>query len=182
MITLGRTEYHDICFQNEMFESSPLLSQPATCKVSGQPSSQLPLSFSSLKMAVRICCSEWESDKQLKSDLERYMLANYSRQEILDFASRDFPEYAWSLPTLSRRLHFFGIKERKQSKRKWRVQGGIQGIEQCREKYESNINWLSLAIWSMMLWVWWTPKDCLGEGMLVKKNDKEELLERSHHW
>ena len=61
-------------------------------------------------MAVRIRCSEWESDEQLKSDLERYVLANYSRQEILDFASRDFPEYAWSLPTLSRRLHFFGIK------------------------------------------------------------------------
>ena len=38
------------------------------------------------------------------------MLANYLRKEILDFASRDYPEYAWSLPTLSRRLNFFGIK------------------------------------------------------------------------
>ena len=37
-------------------------------------------------------------------------MANYSRQEILDFATRDYPEYAWSLPTLSRRLNFFGIK------------------------------------------------------------------------
>ena len=61
-------------------------------------------------MAVRIRCSDWEKDQQLKSDLERYVLANYSRQEILDFASCDFPDYAWSLPTLSRRLNFFGIK------------------------------------------------------------------------
>ena len=61
-------------------------------------------------MVVCIRCSDWEKDQQLKSDLERYVLANYSRQEILDFASRDYPEYAWSLPTLSRRLNFFGIK------------------------------------------------------------------------
>ena len=61
-------------------------------------------------MVVRIRCSDWEKDQQLKSDLERYVLANYSRQEILDFASRDYPDYAWSLPTLSRRLNFFGIK------------------------------------------------------------------------
>ena len=26
MITLGQKEHHDICVQNEMFESSPLLS------------------------------------------------------------------------------------------------------------------------------------------------------------
>ena len=61
-------------------------------------------------MAVRIRCSDWEKEEQLKSDLERYVLAKYSRQEILDFASRDYPEYAWSLPTFSRRLNFFGIK------------------------------------------------------------------------
>lgn len=61
-------------------------------------------------MAGRIRCSDWEKDEHLKSDLERYVLANYSRKEILDFASRDYPEYAWSLPTLSRRLNFFSIK------------------------------------------------------------------------
>ena len=48
-------------------------------------------------------------DEQLKSNLECYVLANYSSQEILGFATRDYPEYAWSLPTLSRRF-FFGIK------------------------------------------------------------------------
>ena len=43
---------------------------------------------------VCIRCSDWEKDQQLKSDLERYVLANYLRQEILDFASRDYPYYA----------------------------------------------------------------------------------------
>ena len=61
-------------------------------------------------MAARILWSKWEKDEQLKSVLERYVLANYSRQMILDFASRDYPEYAWSLPTLIRRLNFLGIK------------------------------------------------------------------------
>ena len=73
------------------------------------PSLPGPLSFSQ-NYASSIRCSDWEKDQQLKSDRERYVLENYSTQEILDFASRDYPEYAWSLPTLSRRLNFFGIK------------------------------------------------------------------------
>lgn len=52
--------------------------------------------------------SDWEDDEQLKSDLQRYVKQNLRRREILDF--RDFPEYAWSLGTLSRRLVFFGIQ------------------------------------------------------------------------
>lgn len=52
--------------------------------------------------------SDWEDDEQLKSDLQRYVKQNLRRREILDF--RDFPEYAWSLGTLSRRLAFFGIQ------------------------------------------------------------------------
>ena len=61
-------------------------------------------------MAGRVRCSDWEKDEHLKSDLERYVLANYSRKEILHFVSRDYPKYARSLPTLSRRLNFLGIK------------------------------------------------------------------------
>ena len=76
---------------------------------SGEPLVTRASNLSSLKMAVHICCSDWE-DEKLKSDLERYVLANYSRQEILDFASRYYPKYARSLPTLSRRFNFFGIK------------------------------------------------------------------------
>lgn len=61
-------------------------------------------------MAGRIRNPEWNSDEQLKRDLERYVLSNLSRREILDFVTRDYPEYAWSGPTLSRRLAFFDIK------------------------------------------------------------------------
>lgn len=96
----------------------------------------------------------------MKSDLERYVLANYSRKEILDFASRDYPEYAWSLPTLSRRLNFsassiFVMKpaskmSRKLYERKWKVQGSTLDIEPCRENFGNNIIWLFLVIWSMM--------------------------------
>ena len=35
---------------------------------------------------------------------------NLRRAEILDFLQRDFPQYAWSLGTLSRRMKHFGIK------------------------------------------------------------------------
>ena len=54
--------------------------------------------------------SDWEDDEQLKSDLQRYVKQNLRRREILDFVRQDFPEYAWSLGTLSRRLAFFGIQ------------------------------------------------------------------------
>ena len=54
--------------------------------------------------------SDWEDDEQLKSDLQRYVKQNLRGREILDFVRRDFPEYAWSLGTLSRRLAFFGIQ------------------------------------------------------------------------
>ena len=53
--------------------------------------------------------SDWEGDEELKLDLQRYVLQNLKRREILDFVQRDFPEYAWSLGTLSRRLAFLGI-------------------------------------------------------------------------
>ena len=29
--------------------------------------------------------------------------------EVLDFLKRDYPEYAWSLPTLDRRMRYFDI-------------------------------------------------------------------------
>ena len=54
--------------------------------------------------------SDWEDDEQLKSDLQRYVKENLRRREILDFVRRDFPEYAWSLGTLSKRLAFFSIQ------------------------------------------------------------------------
>ena len=58
----------------------------------------------------RIRNSDWEIDEILKADLEKYVLQSLSRREILDFVKRDFPHYAWSLGTLSRRLAYFDIK------------------------------------------------------------------------
>lgn len=51
----------------------------------------------------------------MRSDLKCYVLANYSRKEILDFATRGYPVYAWSQPTLSRRF-FMTLKKRRPRK------------------------------------------------------------------
>ncbi|XP_055958587.1 uncharacterized protein LOC130013713 [Patella vulgata] len=52
----------------------------------------------------------WKEDELLKSSLHDYVLQNLSRSEILDYMKRDFDQYTWCLPTLSRRLAYFGIK------------------------------------------------------------------------
>jgi hypothetical protein len=54
--------------------------------------------------------ADWKEDESLKNDLQKYVLKNLKRIEILDFVKRDFPQYAWSLGTLSRRLEYFDIK------------------------------------------------------------------------
>ena len=53
---------------------------------------------------------DWEDDETLRVDLEKYVMQNLSRREIVGFVKRDFPQYAWSLGTLSRRLAHFDIK------------------------------------------------------------------------
>lgn len=45
----------------------------------------------------------------MKESLGRYVTESLRREEILDFLSRDFSEYAWSLRTLDRRLQYFEI-------------------------------------------------------------------------
>ena len=60
-------------------------------------------------MCVMSMASGWKTDKLLVSDLERYVQQNLRRCEILDFVTRDFPSYPWSLPTLARRLSYFKI-------------------------------------------------------------------------
>jgi hypothetical protein len=59
---------------------------------------------------ARIRNSEWEDDCELKDDLQKYVSKNLKREEILDFVKRDYPNYSWSLGTLSRRLKHFNIK------------------------------------------------------------------------
>lgn len=61
-------------------------------------------------MASRIGNPDWQEEAELKQYLKRYILQKLSRREILDFVSRDYAQYAWSLGTLSRRLAYFDIK------------------------------------------------------------------------
>ena len=58
----------------------------------------------------RIRNPDWENDENLKADIQKYVLQNLTRREVLDFLGRDYPQYAWSLPTLSRRMAHFGVK------------------------------------------------------------------------
>ena len=52
----------------------------------------------------------WENDDNLKADIQKYVLQNLTLREVLDFLGRDYPQYAWSLPKLSRRMAHFEIK------------------------------------------------------------------------
>ena len=51
----------------------------------------------------------WREDVRLQEDLRNYVRQNMKRKEMLDFLKRDFPTYAWSMPTLDRRLRYFNI-------------------------------------------------------------------------
>lgn len=52
---------------------------------------------------------EWRGDEKLKEALEEYSRQGLLRSEILSFMKSDFTDYAWSLPTLDRRLQEFEI-------------------------------------------------------------------------
>ena len=52
---------------------------------------------------------EWIDDNMLKSVLVKYVQQGLKRCEILDFVTRDFPEYTWSIRSLDRRLLHFEI-------------------------------------------------------------------------
>ena len=51
----------------------------------------------------------WCEDVRLQEDLRNYVRQGMKRKEMLDFLKRDFPTYAWSIPTLDRRLRYFNI-------------------------------------------------------------------------
>ena len=46
----------------------------------------------------------------MRNDLEKYVRENIKKFEILDYVKRDYPDYPWSMATLSRRLRYFDIK------------------------------------------------------------------------
>ena len=43
-------------------------------------------------MAERIRNPDWQEDDNLKDDLQRYVVENFRRKEILDFVERDYPQ------------------------------------------------------------------------------------------
>ena len=51
----------------------------------------------------------WCEDLALQEDLAKYVRQGMQRKEMLDFLKRDFPMYAWRIPTLDRRLRHFHI-------------------------------------------------------------------------
>ena len=56
------------------------------------------------------CNSDWKASEKLRNDLEKYVRENIKKSEILDYVKRDYPDYPWSMSTLSRRLRYFHIK------------------------------------------------------------------------
>ena len=54
--------------------------------------------------------SSWLKDGELKEEMLRYVREGYQRTEMLDFLRRDFPQHAWSIRTLDRRIQAFNIK------------------------------------------------------------------------
>lgn len=53
---------------------------------------------------------DWKNNENLKTDLDKDVRENLKKCEILDFVKRDYPDYPWSMATLSRRLSHFGIR------------------------------------------------------------------------
>ena len=55
------------------------------------------------------CNSDWKASEKLRNYLEKYIRENIKKSEILDYVKHDYPDYPWSMATLSRRLRYFDI-------------------------------------------------------------------------
>ena len=53
--------------------------------------------------------SSWKEDDLLKRAMQTYVQQGLKREEAIDFLRDDFPQYAWSIRTLDRRLRHFGV-------------------------------------------------------------------------
>ena len=53
--------------------------------------------------------SSWKEDDLLKDALKKYVKQGLQREEAIDFLRKDFPQYAWSIRTLDRRLRHFEV-------------------------------------------------------------------------
>ena len=53
---------------------------------------------------------DWKDYMDLRKDLAKFVRVNLRRLEILDFMTKDYPMYAWSLRSLARRMQYCGIQ------------------------------------------------------------------------
>ena len=51
----------------------------------------------------------WREDIKLHESFKKYVREGLQRKEMLNFLRRDYPAYAWSIPTLERQLRHFNI-------------------------------------------------------------------------
>lgn len=99
----------------------------------------------------RIRNPDWENDENLKADIQKYALQNMTRREVLDSLDQDYPQYAWSLPTLSRRMAHFGVKyvyyrtglkvAERAVKEETSGPGQLLGYRSMHKNYESTTIW-----------------------------------------
>ena len=61
-------------------------------------------------MASRVRNEDWKEDADLIDDLAKYVSQNLYKREILNLVEVRYPQYAWSMRTLTRRLQHFDIK------------------------------------------------------------------------
>ena len=70
--------------------------------------------------------SDWEDDLEIKNDLKEQVSRNQRQSEIVDLMKVKYPIYCWSLRTLSRRLHHFGIRYTEYSADLDEVKGAVE--------------------------------------------------------
>ena len=142
-------------------------------------------------MAERVRNSDWQQDQYLQDDLKKYVLENFTRKEVLDFVSQDYPQYAWSLSSLKRRLAFFGINYVKydieidevENAVREEVEGpgqllGYRAMQRkVREQHQLPVP--RNLVYDVMTMV--DPEGMKCRGNVVKKREEEEELEHSLH-
>ena len=71
---------------------------------------QFPANLARLSTSPLSGIMSAENDEELQSSIKHYVMQNMKRSEVFDFLKRHYPEYAWSLPTLDRRMSYFNMK------------------------------------------------------------------------
>ena len=140
----------------------------------------------------RIRNADWEDDESLAEELKKYVLANLRRSEVLDFVERDYPQYEWSLGTLSRRMNHFGIKYVDYSLTVAEVEeavceendgpGQLLGYRALQKKFDNNTSLPSHGLWCMTSLQKLILKGWNVGGMWAVIKERGVLRVHSLHW